>query len=170
MHFRAALAIRQDDLAANLNLANYENARGNFPVGIERYEKVAAESARMGSRAASLQASACLKLGTIYRQTADFPKATEYFEKTLRLVPEQPQALIGLGLIAERTGNLTEAVRDYSHAIAAEPSDVGYLLLAHALQQEGNSDESKAAYSLAARLSPNLDEAQKAAMALLSGK
>jgi protein O-mannosyl-transferase len=169
-HFRAAVAIRPDDLAANLNLANYENARGNFPVAIEHYEEVAAESARIGSRAASLQASACLKLGTIYRRTADFTKATDYFERTLLLVPNQPQALIGLGLIAEGTDNVQEAIRDYSQAMEVEPSDVGYLLLAHALQQEGNSDESKAAYSLAARLSPNLGEAQKAAMALLSGK
>jgi protein O-mannosyl-transferase len=168
-HFRAAVAIRPDDLAANLNLANYENARGNFPAAIEHYEKVAAESARMGLPAASLQASACLKLGTIYRRTADFTKATDYFEKILRLVPNQPQALIGLGLIAEKTGNLPEAARDYSRAIAAEPSDVGYLLLAHALQLEGKLDESKAAYALAAR-SSNLAEAQKAAMALLSGK
>ena len=168
-HFRAAIAIRPDDLAANLNLANYENARGNFPAAIEHYEKVAAESARMGLPAASLQASACLKLGTIYRRTADFTKATEYFEKTLLLVPNQPQALIGLGLIAEGTDNVKEAIRDYSQAMEAEPSDVGYLLLAHALHQEGKLDESKATYALAAR-SSNLAEAQKAAMALLSGK
>jgi tetratricopeptide (TPR) repeat protein len=169
-HFRAAVAIRPDDLAANLNLANYDNARGDFPAAIEHYKKVAAESARIGSPAAPLQASACLKLGTIYRRTADFTKATEYFEKTLRLVPNQPQALIGLGLMAEGTDNVKEAIRDYSQAMEVEPSDVGYLLLAHVLQQEGNSDESKVAYSLAARLSPNLAEAQKAAVALLSGK
>ncbi len=62
------------------------------------------------------------------------------------------------------------AVRQYSHAMALQPTDVGLLLLAHALQQEGHTDEANAVLQRAARSSPNLPEARKQAEALLAGK
>jgi len=76
--------------------------------------------------------------------------------------------MIGLGLIAERNGNFDDAVRDYSQAMAAEPTEVGFLLLAHALQQEGRTDEARKAFEKAGRFSPSLAETPKAAEALLS--
>ena len=82
-----------------------------------------------------------------------------------------PMAMIGLGLIAQKDGDLPEAVRQYSRAMAVQATDVGYLLLAQALQQQqGRSDEAKATFERVARLSPNLAEAQKTAESLLSGK
>jgi len=167
-HFRAALAIRADDLSANLNLGNYENSRGNFSAAIGHYGQVARKAEQIGLRGKNLQASACLKLGSIYRRTGDPTRAAEYFETTLKLVPGQPQAMIGLGLIAERNGNFDVAVRNYSLAMAVEPTEVGFLLLAHALQQEGRTDEAREAYQLAGRFSPNLAETPKTAEALPS--
>jgi tetratricopeptide (TPR) repeat protein len=79
-----------------------------------------------------------------------------------------PTAMIGLSLIAQMATFLTPC--QYSRAMAVEPTDVGYLLLAQALRQEGRSDEAKAIFERVARLSPNLGEAQKTADALLSGK
>jgi hypothetical protein len=73
-------------------------------------------------------------------------------------------------LIAEKNGDFPEAVRQYSHAIALQPTDVGSLLLAHVLGQEGHADEAKAISGRVARDSPNFLEAQKAADALISGK
>ena len=43
-----------------------------------------------------------------------------------------PMAMIGLGLIAQKDGDLPEAVRQYSRAMAVQATDVGYLLLAQA--------------------------------------
>jgi hypothetical protein len=54
--------------------------------------------------------------------------------------------------------------------MAVQPTDVGYLLLAQALQLQGRSDEAKAIFERVGRLSPNLAEAQKTEEALLSGK
>jgi tetratricopeptide (TPR) repeat protein len=73
-------------------------------------------------------------------------------------------------LIAQENGDLAEAIRQYSHAVAAEPTDVGYLVLAQALHQAGRLDEANAIYERMARLSPNLAEAQKAAQRYLVGK
>jgi len=76
--------------------------------------------------------------------------------------------MIGLGLIAEKNGNFDVAVRNYSQAMAVEPTDLGFLLLARALQEEGRIDEAREAYELAGHFSPNLAETPKAAEALLS--
>jgi tetratricopeptide (TPR) repeat protein len=167
VHFRAALAIRPDDLPANLNLGTYEHGRGNFPAAIDRYQMVALHAADVG-----LRATAYGNLGSAYRQMGESMKAKQCFEISLQLVPDRPMAMamIGLGLIAQKDGDLPEAVRQYSRAMALQPTDVGYLLLAQALQQQGRSDEAKAIFERVARLSPNLAEAQKTADALLSGK
>jgi tetratricopeptide (TPR) repeat protein len=164
-HFRAALAIRPDDLPANLNLGTYEHGRGNLTAAIERYELVARYTAN-----AVLRAEAYGNLGSAYRQMGESKKAKQYFETALQLAPEQTMAMIGLGLISQKEGDLPEAVRQYSHAMAVEPTDVGYLLLAQALRLQGRSEEAKAISDRVARFSPNLPAAQETAESLLSGK
>ena len=161
-HFRAALAIRPDDLPANLNLGTYDHAHGNLQAAIERYGIVARLAADP-----SLRAAAYGNLGSAYRQLGDFAKARNCYETALQLNPNRAMAFIGLGLIAQKTGDLPEAVRQYSRAMAVEPTDVGYLLIAQALQQEGKSDEARAIFERVARLSPNLADAQREADSLL---
>ncbi|MGA8539857.1 MAG: tetratricopeptide repeat protein [Terriglobales bacterium] len=164
-HFRSALAIRPDDLPANLNLGTYEHGRGNLPAAIERYQMVALHSGDV-----NLRATAYGNLGSAYRQMGESVKAKQCFETALQLAPDRTMAMIGLGLIAEKNGNLAEAVREYSNAMAREPTDVGFLLLAHALQQEGRSEEANTILERVRRLSANLIEAQATADALRSGK
>jgi protein O-mannosyl-transferase len=166
-HFRAALAIRPDDLPANLNLGTYEHGRGNLPAAIARYQMVALHAGDV-----TLRATAYGNLGSAYRQMGELAKAKQCFETALQLAPGQPMALamIGLGLIAEKNGDPAEAVRQYSRAMAVQPTEVGFLLLAHALQQEGHSDEANAILDRLRRLSPNLPEAQAEAESLRAGK
>jgi len=164
-HFRAALAIRPDDLPANLNLGTYEHGRGHLAAAIERYQMVAQHAADV-----SLRATAYGNLGSAYRQMGDLTRAQQCFNRALQLSPDLPMAMIGLGLIAESNDDPSEAVRQYSRAMAVQPTDVGFLLLAHALEQESRFDEAKAILEHVARSSPNLAEAQQMAEALLSGK
>ncbi|MFZ3263599.1 MAG: tetratricopeptide repeat protein [Terriglobales bacterium] len=163
--YRAAIAIRSDDLPANLNLATLEANRGNLQDAIERYQMVARYAADT-----SLRATAYGNLGSAYRQLGDSARATQCYEAALQLDPKHAMAMIGLGLIAQKNADLPEAVRHYSLAMAVEPTDVGYLLLAQALQKEGRSGEANALRERVARLSPNLAEAEKEAQALLAGK
>ena len=161
-HFRAALAIRPDGLSANLNLGAYEGRRGNLPAAIDRYQMVARHAGDAGMRA-----TAYGSLGFAYRQMGQSMKAKQCFETALQVAPGRARAMIGLGLIAQDNGDLAEAIRQYSLAVSVQRSDVAYLLLAQALQQEGHSDEATAIYE---RLSPNLPEAQEEAESLLSRK
>ncbi len=165
--FRAVLAIRPYDLVANLNLGPYEQRRGNLPAAIERYQMVALYAPDVALRATSY-----FNLGHAYRQMGELAKAKQCFETALQLTHDQPMAIamIGLGLIAEKNGDLPEAVRQYSRAMAVQPTDVGFLLLAHALQEDGRSAEANAILERVARSSPNLADAQAAAESLLSGK
>ena len=164
-HFRAALAIRPDDLPADLSLGHYEHQRGNLPAAILRYQLVALYTADI-----RLRATAYGDMGSAYRQMGELMKAKQCFQTALQLVPEQAMAMVGLGLIAQTNGELPEAVRQYSRAMAVQPTDVGYLLLAQALQHEGRMVEANAISERVARSSPNLFEAQKTAESLLSGK
>ena len=94
-------------------------------------------------------------------------KAKQCLEMSLQLVPGQPTIMIHLGLIAQIDGDLPAAVRQYSQAMALQPTDVGFLLLGYALQQEGHADEANAVLQHAARISSNLPRAQQQAEALL---
>ena len=163
--FRAALAIRPDDLPANLNLGTYEHGRGNLQAAIVRYQFVALHAGDIG-----LRATAYGNLGSAYRQLGDYPEAKEYFDNALQLEPNRTMAMIGLGLVAQKEGDLPEAVKQYSHAMAMEPTDVGYLLLAQALEQQGHPDDAAAIRERVAKLSPDLAAAEKDAASLLSGK
>jgi tetratricopeptide (TPR) repeat protein len=164
-HFRSALAIRPDSLIANLNLGAYEDRRGNLPAAIERYQMVARHAADSGMRA-----SAYSSLGFAYRGMGQATRAKQCFEMALQLEPDWARAMTGLGLIAQENGDTTEAIRQYSRAAAVQPTDVGYLLLAQALRQDGRLDEATAISERVARFSPNLAEAQKAVDSFLSGK
>ena len=161
--FRDALAIRPEDPEANLSLGPYEEAHGHLAAAIEHYQNVALYSARR-----ELRATALFNLGHAYRKLGNLARAKQYFEMTLQMAPNEPTAMVGLGLIAEATGDPAEAVRQFSQAQAAKPDEVTSLLLAHALQESGRSAEANAILDRV-RLSPNFAQAQKIAALLLAG-
>jgi Tfp pilus assembly protein PilF len=161
--FRAALAIRPDDLPANLNLGTYEHSHGNLPAAVERYHRVADLAADVPLRAAAYG-----NLGSAYRQMGKLAPAKQCFEEALRLAPNQPMSLVGLGLVAQKNGDAAEAVRQYSRAMAVQPTDVGFLLLAGAWQQQGRTEEARKSREKAASLTSNFAEAEATAASLLS--
>ena len=161
--FEAALKIRPDDLPANLDLGAYEHSRGDLAGAIQHYRIVAFYAGDPGMRA-----KAFANLGSAYRGLGKLPEAKECFEQSLQTQPEHPipMALIGLGLIAERSGDFAGAAQEYSRAMAVEPTDVGYLLLARALEEQGKKDEAEAIRERVAKVSPDLDGARKQVEAL----
>ena len=171
MHYRAAIDIHPDDIPANLNLADYERDRGNLPAAIGHYQLVVLRAARLNNAAAvNVRTVAYINLGSAYTALGEPAKAKQSFEAALQLAPDAPEALVGLGLLAQKAGDLPEAVRQYSHAMAVQPTDVGYLLLARALQQQGRTDQANAIVERITRLSPDFSKAQKTADSLLAGR
>jgi hypothetical protein len=69
--------------------------------------------------------------------------------------------------VAQESGNLSAAIRNYSQGVDVQPSDVGYLLLAQALEKAGRTGEAQKPRQQASQLSRNLREAQRVAEGLL---
>jgi uncharacterized protein HemY len=84
------------------------------------------------------------------------------------LNPDLPIALVGTGLLAQKGWDYSRAAELFAHAMNAEPTSVGYLLLASALERSGRVSEARQASEKARRLSDNLQNDQKIADALMA--
>ena len=161
-HFQMAAAINPRDAFSQLDLGVCEKLQGNIKAAIRRFETVLRLSADP-----SLRSSAFGNLGSVYRAAGDYLHARENYDSALQLVPDNKLALIGLGLVAQKTGDLTDAIEYYSQAVRAEPSDSEYLLLGQALAKAGRASEAQAAYGQAQKISPDWNATQQAVDHLL---
>jgi tetratricopeptide (TPR) repeat protein len=162
-HFQAAVDIFADDMPAQEGLAVCAQAGHNNREAIERYENVL----RLAIEP-SIRATAFANLGSIYRELGNYQRAKENYESALRINPDLAIALVGSGLLAQKTWDYPRAAAQYAHAMRVEPTSVGYLLLAGALKQSGHSAEAVLALENARPLSTNLQSDQKIADDLLA--
>jgi tetratricopeptide (TPR) repeat protein len=162
-HFQRATEINPQDAFSQIDIGVCDKKMGNLPGAIEHYQ-----AALRLSAAPSLRSTAYSNLGSLYRLGDNYPAARDNYLASLRIDPDNPMALLGLGLVTQKTGNLSDAIDDYSRAMAAGPSDVGYVLLARALDAAGRKAESAAALEQARRMALNFDMAQKEAARLLA--
>ena len=160
--FEAALAINPRDPFGLLNLGLCEKRQGHIKEAVELYEAALRISAYP-----PLKATALGNLGSIYRASRDYARARESYESALGLMPNNKFAFIGLGLIAQKSGDLTQAADFYSRAVKSEPSDAEYLLLAQALEKAGRPREAQVARGQAQKMSPDWNATEKAVNHLL---
>ena len=128
-HFQEATQINPQDAFSQIDIGVCDKRMGNLRGAIEHYE----DALRL-SAAPTLRSTAFSNLGSLYRLEGNYPAAHDNYTAALRIDPGYEMALLGLGLVAQKTGNLSDAVDYYSRAMAAGPSDVGYILLARALE------------------------------------
>jgi tetratricopeptide (TPR) repeat protein len=131
-------------------------ARGNKPEAIQQYDLVLRLAIEPNIRSTALA-----NLGSLYRGLGDYRLAKENYESALKLDPDLPIALVGTGLLAQKGWDYSQAAAQFAHAMKVEPTSVGYLLLAHALERAGRTSESEQAFQEAQRLSKNLPADQK---------
>lgn len=162
-HFRAAVAIHPNEPMAHLNLGTYEYGRGNLPAAIEQYRMVLDFTSDT-----ELRAQAYANLGSVFRDRGEYSEARQSYEDALRLNPRNPIAILGMGVVAEHSGNWAEAIRQFSQAVQLQPTATGYVLLAGALQQSGRATEAQAAMDQAQQLTPDLSQAKQEATHLLA--
>lgn len=163
VHFRTAAQINAGDPISQLNIGVYEKMHGRPEQAIQRYEAVL----RLTSDR-QLRGYALVNLGSAYRTIGDYTHARENYEAALQLVPDSPLALVGMGLVSQKTGDLSHAITYYSRAVAGRPTDVGYLLLSQALAHAGRGQEEELASGEARRLTRDLSQAQQTVNHLLS--
>ena len=161
--FREAIDPRDDDPRIHLGLGIYDQRHGHAQEAIEEYQT----ALRLSSDEA-MSADALTNLGSAYQQLQDYVRAKESFAAALRIDANKPAALVGMGLLAQKTGDLEGAIAQYSHAMSISPTAVGYVLLGRALEKAGRGGESKVAIDKARQLTSDLDQAQQAADGLLA--
>src|SRR4029077_12503590 len=90
-------------------------------------------------------------------------RAETNYKHALQYNPNQFNAWLGLGLLAQQQGALVEAITNLSRSVELQPTARGYFALGKALQQSGRTLEALTAYEQATRIAPSLTEAQQGA-------
>ena len=160
-HFEAAARINPKDPMSHSNLGTYYMTHNQMSEAAKQYEAAVEMTSDPG-----LLAQTYANLGAAYRALGEDDQAQANYNHALRLNRDQFNAWLGLGLLAQKQGKLTEAVSDLSRSVELEPTAQGYLSLGRALAQSGRAADALAAYEQALKISPDLTEAQHAAAAL----
>jgi protein O-mannosyl-transferase len=162
-HFRAAAEINPSDAVSNMNIGIYEQSRGSAPLAIEQYKK-----AIKLARNPKLKAETYNNLGYAYKDIGDLADAQQSLQMAVSINPEFVGAWISLGLVAQKSGDLSLAIQAYSRAMKIEPSGFGYLLLAQAFELSGRKAEAEAATQQAKIPAEDFGDAQREANRLLA--
>ena len=152
-HLLRARALRPDDPLSALNVATYLQMHGKYQAAVDGYATVV-----QLTKAAPLLAIARANSGFAHYSLKQYSDAQQDFEAALKEQPGNSSAYRGLGLLAQRAGDIAQATKDYERSAELQPSPVGYLLLAQALEIGGQAEAARAAQSQAARMTQNLND------------
>jgi len=150
-HLQRARFLRPDDPMATLDMAGYEQIHGNYRAALEGYGRVP-----RFTKNPFLVAMARVNSGYAHCSLKEYDSAKQDFEAALKEQPGNSMAYRGLGLIAQGARDITQAAKDYERSVELQPTPVGYLLLAQALEIGGHAEAARAARSQAARMTPDL--------------
>ena len=118
--FRRALQVDPEYARAYVGLSSAFRLHVGLPDRLRRDSAIA-----YAQRAVALEprlSVALSSLGAAYVFADDLPSAEEMLERTLRLDPNNTEAIAGLAQVASRKGRFDEAVRWAARAVAVDPS------------------------------------------------
>jgi Flp pilus assembly protein TadD len=162
-HFRRAAQIEPADPISQINLGIYAQQQGDLQQAAARYEY-----ALQLTSDPELRASAYANLGGVYFTRGDYQRARDSFESALNYKPSFPFVFLDLGIIAQKSGNWSQAATYYAMYAAVEPNDVGFFLLGKALEHAGDSQRAQWAYDRAQDLSKDMSATKHKAAKLVS--
>ncbi len=165
VHFRAAAALEPGDSASQFNLGIYAQDHGDLQQAVARYNN----ALRLATDT-QIRASAYANLGAVYFAQHDYANSRQNFDSALKLKPVFPAALLDMGLIegksAQNSSDWNRAASYFARFVDAAPTDVGYILLSHALHHAGRDPEANLAYQQAVSRSSDIHHAQETASRL----
>jgi tetratricopeptide (TPR) repeat protein len=157
-HFEAAARINPRDPMSHGNLGTYFQNHNRMREAVAQYEAAVEMTSDPG-----LLAQTYANLGSAHRALGEDESAHKSFDQSLRLNPNQFNAWLGLGLLAQQHGKLDEAISDLSRSVELRPTAQGYFEFGRALAQSGHVPQALEAYQMALKISPDFVEAQQAA-------
>ena len=143
---------------AIVQVGTYEQTHGHLRDAVEQYKLALVFAADAGE-----QSDAYAHLGAALAETGDVTNERLAYAYALQGNPQNSLALIGSGLLAERSGDLTTTLALIARALNIERSDVNLLLFAQALRRVGRLTEAQASEQEARRVSSDFAQAQKSA-------
>ena len=152
-HLLRARGLRPDDPLSALNVATYLQMHEKYQAALDGYATVV----RL-TNAPPMLAIVRANSGYAHLSLKQYGNAQQDFEAALQVQPENSSAYRGLGLLAQRAGDIARATKDYERSAELQPSPVGYLLLAQALEIAGQAEAARAAQSQAARMAQDLND------------
>jgi tetratricopeptide (TPR) repeat protein len=155
VHFEAARRLHKYPPDQIVKLGAYELRMGHPLKAVETCK--AAVAATSDSQ---IRLVAWTQMGRALLQLRRYDEAAESYQQALFLAPDEQEGLIGSGLLALRSGDLSRAVAELSQAAKGQPSDVNSLLLAQALRRSDQRAEADRALVQARKISANLSQAQ----------
>jgi tetratricopeptide (TPR) repeat protein len=156
--FNAAEALHDFPLPQVLNLGIYEERNGHVDDAMRLYQKVLSKSPDPQLRGTALD-----QIGSAEIKLKNYENAQQAYESALQIRPDDPAALLGSGLLAERDGKNDVAVTQLAKSADREPSDIAILLLVGALRRDHRLQEAQAAEEMAAKISRDLSRARAGA-------
>ena len=97
-YYKKAIAINPDDAISRYNLGNAERLLGNYEESIIHYKFVIALKEVLGKDVGSLYLNSLVNLGISYKNKDLFDKASECYEKVLKLNPSEESAYFNYGM------------------------------------------------------------------------
>jgi tetratricopeptide (TPR) repeat protein len=143
--------------------ADYELRHGHTDGAIADAQRVV-----QGTKDRIAREMAFRDLGIANTQLGKKSEAKAAYTQALQLDPNDPYALMGLGLLAYREADFPTAVGFFSRNATVAPSDFDYLLLATALEKSGRQVEANAAYAQAESISKDWTQTQQKAQWFLT--
>ncbi len=162
MHFRAAAAINPSDPDSNVNIGAYEQQHNDLPAAIQQYKKVIAMTEDAPEQNAP-NGAGIRNMAFSYRELKDYAQARASFERAVQINPDDARSWLGIGLMAQKAGDLNAAVQAYTQSLNLAPLDWEFLLLSQALNDAGRHNQALKARQRANAISQNIERAQKAA-------
>ena len=166
-HFENAVKENPSDASAYLAIGAYDQKHGQAQQAIEQYQKVITLTDNKVRQNLWLRSNAFGRMGSAYRQSKDYENARHSYSESLKLDPGKGEVWLALGIVTQLAGDPNGAVQAYSQAVKLQPSDVGYLLLARALQQTGHDSDAQEDIEQARRHSKDFAWAQRSVDAVL---
>ncbi len=157
LHFVAASQINPKDPMSRLNLGAYDQTHNRLSDAVSEYKAVIQLTSEP-----HMQAQAYANLGAAEHKLGAANDAYADFEQSVRLNPDQFNAWLGLGLIADQQGRFRDAITDLLRSVELQPTAEGYFYLGQSLARSGQIPQARLAYQQSLQISPEFAEAQKA--------
>lgn len=157
LHFKKALALKDDYAPARNNLGNAYVANKQWDKAIEQYKIV------LSDLLYATPHFPLSNLGFVYYELQEYDLAEQYYLKALKLQPDFSIALYGLGKTYVALGRVPEAIAKLEKAVEISPKAAAWHFeLANAYAMNREYQKAYNAYHKVVRLNPGTPQADKA--------